>query len=202
MHIIDGVLSMPIVVATTGIAAASVFVAIKDTEEKDIPKVAMMSSVFFIGSFIHMKIGPSSVHLLLNGIIGLILGRKTTLGVAAALILQLLLFQYGGLSSLGANIITVSIPAIIVGSIFRKKIYNSDKSPYIWGFLSGSISVILSVAMIVLLLLESNLRFGLGLISPVKAIVLAHIPLMIIEGIVTGFAVVFIMKVRKNLFDI
>lgn len=203
MHITDGVLSMPVVAVSSTIAAATTFYAVKQTKEKDIPKIAMMSAVFFVGSFIHMKIGPSSVHLLLNGIIGLILGKKAPLAILSALILQLLLFQFGGFSSLGANVLSVSIPAIIISIIFSKKIKNSKSSrnTFLIGFLSGSISVAISVFLIVLFLLESNMRFGMGIISPVKTLVLAHIPLMLIEGVVTGFAVSFIMKVKPELLS-
>ena len=114
MHILDGVLGPPVVAATSVAAAGLVGWSLKDTKEKDIPQIALMSAVFFVGSLVHVNIGGSSVHLLLSGIIGLTLGRRTPVAVSIALILQLLILQFGGITSLGANIIDVSIPAMLI----------------------------------------------------------------------------------------
>lgn len=36
-----------------------------------------MTAAFFVASLIHVPIGPTSVHLLLNGLLGVVVGRRT-----------------------------------------------------------------------------------------------------------------------------
>ena len=94
MHILDGVLGTPVVVVTSVAAAGLVAWSVKGIKEKELPKIALMSSVFFVASMIHVNIGGSSVHLLMSGIIGLVLGRRTPFAIAVSLILQLLTIHF------------------------------------------------------------------------------------------------------------
>ena len=87
MHILDGVLSPPVVAVTSVAAAGLVAWSLKGTKEEDVPKIAVTSALFFVGSLVHVNVGASSVHLLLSGIIGLVLGRRTPLAISIALIL-------------------------------------------------------------------------------------------------------------------
>ena len=54
--------------------AAGTAVGLKKLKEDKIPQAAILSAAFFVASLIHVPIGPSSVHLILNGIVGLMLG--------------------------------------------------------------------------------------------------------------------------------
>ena len=73
MHISEGVLSAPVLISGAVIAAAGVGIGMKKLDYDRIPQVAVLSSAFFVASLVHVPIGPSSVHLILNGLLGLLL---------------------------------------------------------------------------------------------------------------------------------
>ena len=202
MHILDGVLGPPVVAATSVAAAGLVGWSLKDTKEKDIPQIALMSAVFFVGSLVHVNIGGSSVHLLLSCIIGLTLGRRTPVAVSIALILQLLILQFGGITSLGANIIDVSIPAMLIAALVRPHMNRSRLGNAACGAAAGGLSVVLTVLFVSVMLIESNLRFGFGPFSAVTGLIVGHIPVIIIEAAVTGFAVSMIARIRPEILNL
>ena len=74
MHISDGVLSAPVLIGGYVISASIAAVIIRKTKSEDIPKTAVMTSIFFVASLIHVPLGPTSAHLILNGLVGIILG--------------------------------------------------------------------------------------------------------------------------------
>ena len=73
MHISEGVLSAPVLVAGGALAAAGVAVGLRKLDYERVPQVAMLSAAFFVASLIHVPVGPSNVHLVLNGLVGLVL---------------------------------------------------------------------------------------------------------------------------------
>ena len=202
MHILDGVLSTPVAAATSAAAAGLTAYSLVGTKEKEIPKIALMAAVFYVGSLIHVNIGGSSVHLLLSGIIGLMLGRRTPVAIAISLVLQLITIHFGGVTSLGANILDVSIPAMFSAWLVRPFIGKSPKRDFAFGALAGALSVIITVVMVSVWLVESNTRYGYGPFKAINSLMLGHIPIMIIEAVVTGFAVQMIGKTRPEMLQI
>ncbi len=198
MHISDGVLSPTIIATTSVLATGLVAYSIKGTKEKELPKIALMATVFCVGSLIHFRVGPSSVHLLLSGVIGVILGRRAPIALCAALLFQFFVMQFGGITTLGANILSTSIPAISVGYITRYFL-KKGVNPLIVGGISGGISVAMTVCIVVIMLVESNLRFGIGPLSAAKTLAIGHVPVMIIEAFVTAFTLKYIMKTRPEI---
>lgn len=202
MHISEGVLNTPTVVVTTIAAVGLIVYSAKGVKSEEIPKIALMTGVFFTGSLIHIPIGPASIHLLLSGIIGMILGRRTPISISLALILQLFLFQFGGLTSFGANVLNTSLPAMLMFWLVRPLISEKKSSQFICGVLAGSIAVVGTVLGVGISLVESNTQFGIGAFSTIHMLVYGHIPLMIIEGIFTGFVVQFIVSVRPQILAV
>lgn len=202
MHISDGVLSPPIVAVTSLLAAGTIGYSLKGVKTEEIPRIALMTALFLVGSTIRIPIGPTSVHLMLTGLIGLVVGRRAAMVVLAALLIQWALFQFGGLSSLGANILIEAVPAMLLGMLFRHRLARSESTSFRYGFAAGFLAILGGVLLLSLVLIQSNLRFGMGPISTVKAIVLAHVPLMFVEGLITAFAVRFIVRVRPEFFPV
>lgn len=166
----------------------------------EIPKISLMTAVFFVGSTVHLPVGPTSVHLLLTGFIGLVTGRHAAVSIFIALLLQLFLLHFGGLSSLGANVFLTSVPAILLGTLLRPRLVGAGKRSFLYGFAAGFLAVAGSLVLLRLILVQSNMRFGAGLFSTVRAVAAGHIPLMFIEGLITGFAVRFIVGIRPAFF--
>ncbi len=113
MHISEGVLSAPVLVTGAALAATGISVGLKKMDYEKIPQVAVLSAAFFVASLIHVPMGPSSVHLILNGINGLLLGWLCFPSILVALALQAILFQFGGITVLGVNTRTMARPAVI-----------------------------------------------------------------------------------------
>lgn len=195
MHISEGVLNNEIIAISSISCAFALYFSFKGLKDEDLPKTAVFSALFFIASFVHIPLGPTSIHLVLNGLIGAFLGTRAFVAVFIALFLQALLFGYGGLSTLGANTLIMSIPSIFMSYIFRMKFENFLLRAIQW-FLIGFLAILLSS------LLLSGLIWinGENFILASKMILVANIPLMFIEGIISLFAFSFIKKVLPKVF--
>lgn len=119
VHISDGVLQPAWLVGGFGFAAILVFVGSRRIRDEEIPTIAFMTSVFFVGSLIHMRIGISSVHLLLNSILGILLGMRACAAILVGLTLQSILLAHGGVTAIGINFCVMAVPALIVGFAFE-----------------------------------------------------------------------------------
>lgn len=194
MHISDGILSQEVVITTSVLAVASLAYSLKNLKNEDISLVAAMSALFFVASFIHIPIGPTQIHLTLIGIIGVLLGKRVFLSIFVALLLQAALLGYGGLTSLGANVIIMSYPAFIVYVLLQGKIFNifNEKIKY---FLIGFISILISTVFLALVLALSKEEY----IYASYTVILANIPTMFIEGLITLFLLNYIKKAMPEL---
>lgn len=121
MHISEGVLSFPVLVSGWIYTGVGLFFSLKKLHNNEVPKMALLAAVFFVASLIHVPLGPSSVHLILNGLVGVLLGALSLPTLFVGLFLQALLFQFGGLTVLGANTLIVSLPALLAGLVFKWK---------------------------------------------------------------------------------
>jgi cobalt/nickel transport system permease protein len=196
MHISEGVLSAPVLVTGAVLAAAGVSVGLRKMDYEKIPQVAVLSSAFFVASFIHVPIGPANAHLILNGISGILLGWLCFPSILVALALQAILFQFGGITVLGINTVNMALPGVICYYIFSRLVKRergllSSAAAFACGFLA----VFLSGILVALCLLFTEESF----MSVAKLILLAHLPVMIIEGIITLFCVAFLARVKPEL---
>ena len=196
MHISEGVLSAPVLVTGAALAAAGISVGLKKMDYEKIPQAAVLSAAFFVASLIHVPMGPSSVHLVLNGINGLLLGWVCFPSILIALTLQAILFQFGGITVLGVNTVTMALPGLICYYLFGGFIRGENKLlSLVAAFACGLFSVLLSGILVAGALLSTGQSF----IAAAKLILLAHLPVMIIEGIITLFCVAFLKKVKPEL---
>ncbi|MDD5642485.1 MAG: energy-coupling factor ABC transporter permease, partial [Syntrophales bacterium] len=98
MHISEGVLSPAVLAGGAGLAVVGTAIGLKKMDYEAIPRVAILSAAFFVASLIHVPVGPVGLHLVLNGLMGLLLGWVAVPAILIALFLQALLFQFGGLT--------------------------------------------------------------------------------------------------------
>lgn len=196
MHISEGVLSAPVLLTGVILTAGGVSLGLKKMDYEKIPEVAVLTSAFFVASLIHIPIGPSSVHLVLNGLLGLLLGWIAFPAILVGLALQALLFQFGGLTSLGVNTLNMAFPAVMSFYLFRlfNRRYNHYKLVFS-GFLCGVVGILGGSLLVAISLVTTGEAF----LTAAKLIVVAHLPVMIIEGGITAAAVVFLNKVRPEL---
>lgn len=199
MHISEGVLSAPVLITGAVLSAAGVAIGLKKMSYDKIPEVAVLSSAFFVASLIHVPIGPSSAHLVLNGLLGILLGWMAFPSIVVALALQALLFQFGGLTVLGVNTVVMAVPAIVAYVLFTP-IVKRDKVPLVamGSLLAGMTGIALGALIVALTLISTGESF----MNVATIIIIAHIPVMIIEGIVTAFCVLFLKKVKPEILEV
>ena len=135
MHISEGILGVPVLAAGTGLAILGTAIGLKKMDYERLPQVAVLSSAFFVASFIHVPLGPAAVHLVLNGLCGLLLGWLAFPAILVGLALQALLFQFGGLTTLGVNTFNLAFP----GGTRRLYVRQRHKKPQSRGERSGRI---------------------------------------------------------------
>ncbi len=195
MHISEGVLSGPVLASGAALAVVGTAVGLKKLDYDRIAQASVLSASFFVASLIHVPIGVTSAHLILNGIVGLLLGWAAFPVILVALLLQAMLFQFGGITTLGVNAIIMALPAVIChhafGPLIRKRAIVAD----IGAFACGFFSVFLGAVIVALALMFTEENFW----KIAGAVVLAHIPVMVIEGFVTTFCVRFLKKVHPQM---
>lgn len=119
MHLADGVLTLPVLATAAICSAAGIAVGLRQITPQTLPVAALFAAVFFIIGTIHVPMGIGSVHLILNGLIGLLLGWLAFPVIFVALLLQALLFSFGGIAVLGANTLLLAVPAILAHYVLR-----------------------------------------------------------------------------------
>ncbi len=197
MHISDGVL--PISVAVGGYASSAVLAAwsAHRTASEDLPKVAVVTAAFFVASLIHIPFGPTSVHLIIPGLAGALLGPSAFLAVGLGLLLQSILFQFGGLTALGANALMMGVPALLCGTFFQRLKGRTRTRQSIIGGLAGALGTALAAIILALLLAAGGEDF----FGVAKLALAAHVPVIIIEGVVSAFTIGFLARVKPELLE-
>lgn len=199
MHISEGILSAPVLAGGAALAAVGIAAGLKTTKLEDIPRVALLSSAFFVASFIHVPVGPSSAHLVLNGLCGLLLGWAAFPALVVGMFMQAVLFQYGGLTVLGVNTFNMAFPAVLCWLIFRKIVLSGNRTLSTAGaFLCGALPVLLSGLLVAAELVFTEESF----MQTARIIVAAHAPIMLIEGLIAVGAVGFIKKVKPEILGV
>ncbi len=188
VHISDGVLAPEVWITGYIITAIILFFILRKIKAEDIPKISIVTSAFFIASLIHVPIGPTSAHLILNGLMGILLGLYAYPAVFIGLLLQALLFQHGGITTLGINTIDMGIPALIAYYIFR-----INKNPITAGFSCG-LAVFLAVLLTSIVLILSGKEFY----EVAVLLFLAHVPIAVVEAFVSAFVVAILLRVKRE----
>jgi cobalt/nickel transport system permease protein len=120
VHLPDGLIQGPGIIAGWCVAFLLLLVGSRNLSNDEIPKISLLTAVFFLTSLFPIPVpGGPKTHLLLNGLIGVILGQRAILAIAPALFLQSLLFAHGGFLSLGLNICVMTIPALFIRSFAK-----------------------------------------------------------------------------------
>jgi cobalt/nickel transport system permease protein len=273
VHIADGVLATDWWAG--GFVGAALLAALGAwrLRDEEIPRVALLTAAFFVASSFHLRVGPTSVHLLLNGLVGVLLGTRAGLAIPVGLLLQYLLIQHGGISTLGVNSCVLTLPALGAWGLFR--LLNRAAllcRPWFRSLLVGlcGFAWLLSLVYSVTLLITNPLRqaaavdtawadsltfhpatlagallvtgllvyaesrmenapeFALGLLVgelavlatialncavllaggetdwsvPVRVLIVLYLPLAVLEGVVVGFTVGFLARVKPELLGL
>lgn len=197
MHISEGVLSPPVLLVGGAVTLVGSAIGLKKLDYDRIMTVSLLTSTFFVASLIHVPLGPGNIHLVLGGLMGIILGWSCFPAILVALILQTLFFNYGGLVVLGVNTSIMAVPALVCFYLCRPLIEKNGTTRKLGGFIAGFLAILLSSLFMALALSSTDK----GFIQVAKLVVAAHVPLMVIEGVITMFAVSFLAKVQPEFLN-
>lgn len=196
MHISEGVLAAQVLATGAALTAGGVALGLRKMETQEVPTVALLSAVFFVASLIQIPLGPASVHLVLTGLTGLLLGWMAFPAILIGLVLQAIFFQFGGLTSLGVNTFNMAFPAVLVFYLFSPLLKRTNRPlTFIVSALSGALAILLSGLLVGLSLVFTGEPFW----EMAQLVVIAHVPVMVVEGLLTGFCVLFLQKVKPEL---
>lgn len=198
MHIVDGALSGPVVIGGAVLAVAGIAQGLRHLPVEKIPAAGVLSATFFVASLVHVPIGPSSVHLILNGLAGLVLGWAAFPALFVGLLLQAVFFGFGGVTVLGVNTFDIAAPAVLVGILCRRGLAGPPAVAAIWGAVGGALAIALTTLCVGVVLTLSGEEF----IPAARLVFLAHIPVMAVEGAITAAAVSLVRQVKPELFSV
>src|SRR5260370_6370141 len=122
--------------------------------DEEIPQVALMTAAFFVVSLIHVPVPglPTSAHLLCNGLLGVVLGRRAGLAIPIGLLLQAVLLQHGGLTTLGVNTCVMVLPALLAWQLFAGWQRLGQEPNFTLGLFVGFAAVLATVLLLCLTL--------------------------------------------------
>lgn len=200
MHIAEGVLSAPVLISGAVLAAGGVALGLKLMDVRQTALTGALAAVFFVGSLIRVPLGLTNAHLILCGILGIMLGWASFPAIFTALVLQAVLFQYGGLTTLGVNTFSMGAAAVCSWYVFHFLLNFSrgTRRFLVAGFCAGFLGVLLAS-----LLAACALAFtSEGFLGAALALLGAHAPIMLAEGFITALTAAFIARVKPRLFSL
>lgn len=210
MHIRDGILSPEVCLATGLISVAAIGFSLRklrfDLEDRAVPLTGMLAAVVFAGQMVNFPlIGlPVSGHLLGGVLAATMLGPWAgCLAISLVLIVQAVLFNDGGLMSLGANILNMGVVGAWGGyaiyATLRRWMGNRPTSAIPAAVIAAWLSVLAAAA---LFCVEFGFSAGskeFSLRGVFALMVLYHSLIGVGEALITGGIVSFVLSRRPDL---
>lgn len=210
MHMSDALLSPAVAAIMTGVSGGAVaFAAFRlkkeGLEDHSPPMMGVMGAFVFAAQMINFTIPGtgSSGHIgggvLLAALLGPWAGLLT---LTAVLLIQCLFFADGGLLALGCNIFNLGVLTCLVSSVCvfkpimgrgfsKRRVMAASISACVVGLQLGSFGVVLETALSGVAVLP--LGSFAALMQPI------HLAIGLVEGLVTGAVLCFVVNARPSL---
>jgi cobalt/nickel transport system permease protein len=204
MHIPDGFLNaqtwIPAWIVSAGGIGYSVRKAARAVRDRFIPLMGVMAAFIFAAQMLNFPVmGGTSGHFLGGVLAAVLLGPFAgAVVIAVVLLVQCLVFQDGGLTALGANILNMSL----IGTILAYYVFKLLRAVFGQkGFLAAvALAAWLSV---ILASTACSIELAISGTSPLKialpAMAVVHSLIGIGEAVITVLIAGFVMKVRPDL---
>lgn len=211
MHISEGILPFHWAIFWFGIALPFIawgLVKLKKLSSSDLsfkPLVGLMAAVVFIISCmpVPVPIAGTCSHPCGTGISAILLGPAiSTLIATVALLIQALFLAHGGLSTLGANVVSMGVMGSLAGFLTFKALRSMKINLAVSGFMAGLLAnwATYSTTSIELALgIKGDSYFFPLFWKILIAFMPTQIPLGILEGAMTGSMVLLLYKKRPDL---
>ena len=205
MHIPDGFLTVPVWGSCAAIAAGAVILSARKSQEqfdeKLVPLTGIVCAFIFAAQMINFPVmAGTSGHLLGGVLAAVILGPwVASLVLSLVLIVQCFIFQDGGISVLGANIVNMAVVGVGSGYLVFRLIHSLSSAKPCY-FLAIAVASWISVmAASGACALELGLSGTYALSLTLKWMWFVHAFIGIGEAVITTTIVASIVAVRKDL---
>ena len=207
MHLPDGFISVPVAVSTGILSGGVLWVSLQKSSfsygSRHASTLGLTTAFIFAAQMINFPVlGGTSGHLLGGGLAGALLGCpwSAILAITTVLIIQAVLFADGGITALGANILTMGIISVWVSWVLSQTLLalfgGSKKYLPIACGIGAAISV-LGTSLVCGILLSLSGISKAGIVIPSMAGI--HLFIGIGEGIITSSILAYLVKVRPDL---
>jgi cobalt/nickel transport system permease protein len=206
MHLPDGILSPPVWIAGDIIAAGALTVcaqrASKQLTDRRVPLMGVLGAFVFAAQMINFPVpGGTSGHLMGGVLLAVLLGpASASVVLFCVFLVQALLFQDGGITVLGPNMINMGLVGAFGGWAVFRLIAGKNKSTrmYLGIFVACWASVVVgSLLAAAQLWLSGSAPFG-----PIMAAMGGvHALIGIGEGLITVMTVRFLANARPELLE-
>ena len=171
---------------------------VRRLDETRMPLAALLGAAFMVASTLHMPVGVGSVHLILNGLAGLLLGWAVFPLFFVALLLQAALFSFGGFTVLGANLLIMAAPALLCHLLLAPALRGepSRRRLLLVGAGCGVIGVGGATVLAALLL---NLSGGSLFDHLVGMLVLSHAPVFVVDALISALALNLLWRMLPDM---
>ena len=183
MHLSEGVLHSQTLIVGAAVAVAGIALGLKRLQSDRLSLTALFAAAFFVASTIHIPVGIGSVHLILNGVAAIFLGWAVFPAFLIALVLQALLFSFGGFSVLGVNLCIMALPALVVHYLSRPLLTELTRKRLIsTGILAGVLGVGGSALIASLVLAMDGGKQYADLIG---LLIVSHLPVFLVDSLIS-----------------
>ena len=211
MHVPDGLLPHVVCLGGYGLMGGLTWHSLRQIKHdknaaENMPKASLLAAAFFVASLIHIPIPSTSVHLALCGLMGAILGYYAFPAILIGLFFQAVMFQHGGLSTLGINALIFGLPAIASHHFFslgKQLTRNNLLAGKILAFLTGFGGTALA-AFFFCAIVALNIPADLDPRTEQAAILtflISHLVLAAIEGVFMVMILAFLERVKPELLQ-
>jgi len=208
LHIPDGFLNVPVMAVTWIIALGLIAVCLQKTQaeykERVVPLMGVCAAFIFAGQMINFPIpGGSSGHLLGGTLAGILLGPWAgSLVMVVVFIVQTFVFQDGGVTVLGANIVNMGLIGTFGGYYLYRAVRMAIGREKFWGMLTGAAIASWASVMVAAIFCAFQLAFSgtVPLAVALTAMIFWHTLIGIGEALITTAVVSFLWRTRPDLF--
>lgn len=202
MHLSEGVLHSSTLIIGAVISVVGIAIGLKSLKSDNLSLTALFASAFFVASTIHIPVGIGSVHLILNGIAGIFLGWAVFPAFLIALLLQALLFSFGGFAVLGVNLCIMALPALVVhylGRLLLQKNIEISRNRLIYaGIMSGVLGVGGSALIASFVLAFDG---GAQYRDLIGLLIISHFPVFVVDSLISVGVLLTLNKMMPEVLN-
>ena len=206
MHVPDGFLDAPTLVATAGLAAVGLGLALREVRRnlppRRVPLIGLAAAFVFAAQMLNFPVAAgTSGHLIGAALAAVLLGpAAAVVAMTAVLLLQALMFADGGITALGANVLNLAVIAPLVAyGVYRgiRRIAGEGQQATLLatGFAAWCSTMAAALACAAQLAASGVVAWG----TVLTAMGSVHMVIGLGEAVITMLIVAVVMRARPEL---